>query len=128
MMSFRSCCVGVRFRIVLALAASSSLLRFQAHAVTTNWNTNSNRTFTNAANWDNGVPDADDTAIFNRGFVAYTLTFPGLPFNPPPDYVIDYLRVNTNEVTFVDSPFTNRPSLTAANSGDSVVIGENAGD
>jgi T5SS/PEP-CTERM-associated repeat protein len=98
-----------------------------AHAVTTNWIANDG-SFTNAANWDNGVPDGDDTAIFNRGFVAYTVTVPGSIFGPPPDYVINRLRVNTNEVTLADSPDANRPSLTVVNRGLSIVIGENAGD
>lgn len=113
---------------MLAAAACSCLLAVPARAGFTNWNTNSSGSFTNAANWDNGVPDSDDTAVFNRGFVAYTVTVPGLPFNPPPNYVIDYLRVNTNEVTFADSPLTNRPSLTVANPGFSILIGENTGD
>ena len=113
---------------MLAAAACLCLLVVPARAVTTNWNTNLSGSFTKTANWDNGVPDSDDTAVFNRGFVAYTVTVPGLPFNPPPNYVIDYLRVNTNEVTFADSPLTNRPSLTIVNPGFSIVIGENIGD
>ena len=101
--------------------------------MTTNWNTNSDGTFTNAANWDNGVPDSDDTAVFDRGFVAYTVTFPGSPLNPPPDYVIDRLRLRTNEVTFADdnSPFLKRPSVTVANvnpSFYSIILGDESGD
>ena len=82
------------------------VLREQSRrAVTTSWNTNASGDFTTAANWDNGVPDSDDTAVFNRGFVAYEVNFPGgLIFDPPMNYPIQYLRVRTNEVSFVHNP------------------------
>jgi hypothetical protein len=119
---------GLRFPFVLVVTVSLWLLNFQAHGATTNWNTNSSGAFTNAANWDNGVPDSDDTAVFNRGFVAYTVTFPGNSyFFPPLNYVIDKLLVRTNEVTFADnsSAFIQAPRLTVANPGvgaDSIPI------
>ena len=71
------------------------------------------------------MPDSDDTAVFNRGFVATTtVTFLSL-FDPPANYVIDYLRVHSNEVTFADSPFIQTsPSLTVANPDVSIVVGE----
>ena len=73
----------------IALAALCAWPVLSAHAVTTNWNVNSGN-FTVAGNWDNGVPDSDDTAVFNRGFLAYEVSFPGGSiFEPPPNYVID---------------------------------------
>ena len=60
------CCVFFRC-ILVVVAAYSFFLSFHAHAVTTSWNTNSSGSFTTPANWDNGVPDSDDTAVFNRG-------------------------------------------------------------
>ena len=76
-----------------------------AVAVTTNSINDAGGSFTTATNWDNGVPDSDDTAVFNRGFLAYTVTFPGYFLDPSPgNFVIDSLRVHTNEVSFVNSP------------------------
>jgi T5SS/PEP-CTERM-associated repeat protein len=70
--------------------------------------------------------------VFNRGTgVAYNVTFPGGPIlDPPPNYSIDYLRVHSNDVTFADnsSASVSAPSLTVANGGVSIVVGENAGD
>ena len=119
--------------LVLAglLAAASSALGPAAHAAITNWTNNAGGTFTTPTNWDNGVPDADDTAVFNRGAgVAYHVTFPGGNiFDPPINHVIDALRVHSNTVTFRDnsSPFITKPSVTFDNA-DSIVVGQNAGD
>jgi T5SS/PEP-CTERM-associated repeat protein len=103
-----------------------------AHAVTTNWINNSGGTFTTSANWDNGVPDSDDTAAFNRGAgVAYHVVFPGGGiFDPPPSYGINSLRVHSNSVTFRDnsSEFITRPNLTVGNTADAIVVGQNAGE
>jgi T5SS/PEP-CTERM-associated repeat protein len=103
-----------------------------AYAVTTSWNTNSGGQFTTASNWDNGVPDGDDAAVFNRGAgITYSVTFPGGPIlNPPPTYFIDYLRVNSNTVSFVGPslPSQTIPNLTVLNPSVSIVIGENAGE
>jgi hypothetical protein len=48
--------------ISLALAGWSS----DARAVTTNWNNVTSGMFSNAANWDNRVPHAADTAVFRE--------------------------------------------------------------
>jgi T5SS/PEP-CTERM-associated repeat protein len=106
-------------------------LSIDAHAVTTSWNTNASGDFTTAANWDNGAPDSDDTAVFNRGFVAYEVNFPGgFIFDPPVTYFVDYRRVRTNEVSFVHNlvPFQSNSSLSVLNSGESIIVAENAGD
>ena len=58
---------AVRFYTNILLVAVAPWLGSQAQAVTTSWNTNSSGFFTAAANWNNGVPDSDDTAVFNRG-------------------------------------------------------------
>ena len=71
----KRCCALFRCRILVVVATCSFFLSCRAYAVTTSWNTNSSGNFTTAANWDNGVPDSDDTAVFNRGFVAYEVTF-----------------------------------------------------
>ncbi len=62
-------CTRLRRCVLLVVAPYSFFLTIHAHAVTTSWNTDASGVFTAAANWDNGVPDSDDTAIFNRGFV-----------------------------------------------------------
>jgi T5SS/PEP-CTERM-associated repeat protein/autotransporter-associated beta strand protein len=102
-----------------------------AQAVTTNWNTNSSGSFTSPANWDNGVPDSEDTAVFNRGAATYSVTFPGgSVLNPPPSYLINRLIVRTSEVTFADnsSAFVTSPILTVFNPDSSIVIGDAAGE
>ena len=120
------CCV------FLIAAAHWLILSGRANAVTTSWNTNSSGVFTTAANWDNGEPVLGDTAVFNRGAgVAYTVTFPGGSIlDPPPIYVIDYLRVHSNDVTFRDnsSPFITSPGFAVANPDVSIVIGQDAGE
>ncbi|MEX2172271.1 MAG: hypothetical protein WD851_23325 [Pirellulales bacterium] len=100
----------------LMLAIWTLAIGSAAHAVTTSWNTDFNGTFTSPANWDNGVPESDDTAVFNRGSA---VIFPrGSIFEPPPNYVIDLLRVSASGVGFVyvDEPFFPAiPSLTVDN-------------
>jgi T5SS/PEP-CTERM-associated repeat protein len=116
--------------VSVVAATCPFLLTFPAHAVTTSWIANSG-SFTTAANWTSGVPDSDDTAVFNRGFVAYEVNFPGgSVFNPPPNYAIDYLRVFTNEVSlvWVDSPFMTVPRLSVVNPGDSIIVGQDPGN
>jgi hypothetical protein len=118
---------GVAYLVFLLCASQTAYVR----AVTTSWNTDSSGSFTTAANWNVGVPTSQDTAVFNRGLVAYTVTFPGgSVLNPPPSYLVNYLRVHSNEVTFRDnsSPFTTSPSLTVSNPDVSIVIGEIAGE
>ena len=129
-MSSLSTRLGLRALLVAALY--SCLLSAPTHAVTSNWNTDASGSFTTAANWDNGVPDSDDTAEFNRGFVAYTVTFPGnSPLSPPRQHVIDKLVVRTNEVGLVDNPIFLQPAIVtvaAFASDQSINIGEIAGD
>src|SRR5215212_2951025 len=119
----------------LALAVAAASIHFSppsALAVTTNWINDSGGSFTTATNWDNGVPAAADTAVFNRGFLAYEVTFPGYFLPPSPgNHVIDSLRINTNEVLFSNSPsiIDKGPrGLSVTHSDNSIVIGENAGD
>ena len=100
--TMRLFCTRFMRRIFLAAAAYLFFLSVHAYAVTTSWNTNASGNFITAANWGNGVPDSDDTAVFNCGFVAYEVNFPGGSiFDPPLNYVIDRLLVPTNEVSFV---------------------------
>lgn len=117
---------------LIALAALSSWPLSSAHAITTNWIDNGGGLFTDAANWDNGEPVLGDTAVFNRGAgVAYAVTFPGgAIFDPPPIYVIDYLRVHSNDVTYRDnsSTFITRPGFAVANPDVSIVVGQDAGE
>jgi T5SS/PEP-CTERM-associated repeat protein len=116
--------------LIVAVALIATALNGEAQAVTTSWIANSG-SFTAPANWSSGVPDSDDTAIFNRGFVAYEVNFPGGSiFDPPLVYPIQFLRVNTNEVGFVYTPvpFQSSPSLSVVDPGLSIVVGENSGD
>jgi T5SS/PEP-CTERM-associated repeat protein len=87
-----------------------------AVAVVTNWNTNSSGTFTSAANWTNGVPDADDTVAFARGAAAtYTVTFPGaFSIDPPAVYHSNLVLIDSNNVTFAQSPVIVRGPSTYA--------------
>jgi T5SS/PEP-CTERM-associated repeat protein len=109
------------------IACDSSVL-----AVTTFWNTVNSGNFSNAANWDHGVPGASDTAIFREGTGAmYTVTFNGTnPLNPPVHYFSDRLIVGNNEVTFVrqlsgaDYSIVN---ATTAEAGRGIVVGELGG-
>ena len=82
----------------------------------TNWNTNSSGLFNSAANWTNGVPDADDTVAFARGAAAtYTVTFPGsLPIEPPAVFHSNLVLVDSNHVTFAQSPIITRGPATYA--------------
>ncbi len=87
-----------------------------ALAVVTNWNTNSSGLFNSAANWTNGVPDADDTVAFARGAAAtYTVTFPGaLPIEPPAVFHSNLVLIDSNHVTFAQSPIITRGPATYA--------------
>ena len=75
------------------------------------------------------MPDSDDTAEFSRGFVAYTVTFPGNSFpSPPRQHVIHNLVVRTNEVGFADSPVFLQPPIVKFAGlhlfDDSIIVGE----
>jgi T5SS/PEP-CTERM-associated repeat protein len=118
---------GVTFVVSVLVVSCHNL-----HATDYFWAAGENGLFNDPTKWGPvGVPDGDDTAIFDRGLVAYTVTFPGgSVLDPPPNYVINYLRVHTNEVTFADnsSPFVTSPSLTVANPDVSIVVGQDAGE
>jgi T5SS/PEP-CTERM-associated repeat protein len=101
-------------------------------AVTTSGTTNSSGSFTQPANWNNGVPGSEDNALFSRGGTAfYEVIFPGGSIlDPPPLYLLNTLRVRSNRVTFVDNstPFITTPSLSVANPDLSIIIGEDTGE
>jgi T5SS/PEP-CTERM-associated repeat protein len=130
-MTSRSIRLGLRALLVAALYLC--LLSAHTHAIISNWNTDASGSFTTAANWDKGVPDSDDTAEFNRGFVAYTVSFPGNSFaSPPRHHVVRNLIVRTNEITLADSPIFLQPAIVTVaasdSSEDSIVIGKLSGD
>ena len=53
---------------MIAMTAAAVLPALGAHAQTTTaWTNETGGAFNNADNWDNGVPTAGDTAIFNKG-------------------------------------------------------------
>src|SRR5262252_8697167 len=82
------------FLIMLAAAED-------ACADTTRWNKNSSGFFGDTANWDDGVPDGFDTAVFRRGTgIAYTATLLGgnPATSPPVHYGVDKLAVGSNTV------------------------------
>ena len=74
--------------------------------------------FTDAANWDIGVPTSTDTAVFDLSSGGYTVTFGGAISN-------DQLIIRTDDVTFDLGGFTY--SLSAA-APHSVIVGENGSD
>lgn len=74
------------------------LLSTTSTAATTNWNVGTG-IFNATGSWDNGVPGADDLAVFRRGDVpAYSVTFGTLlsPISP----TINRLIVGTNTLSF----------------------------
>jgi hypothetical protein len=117
--------------MVLALYALSAVSP-TVQATDFFWAAAVNGSFNDPTKWSPiGAPGTADTAIFNLGIAAYTVTFPGgSVLDPPPNYVINYLRVRQNEVTFRDnsSPFITSPSLSVANSGVSIVVCQDAGE
>ncbi len=122
--------------LAIAWAAIAICGASAAHAVTTDWNTNSSGNFSVASNWDNGVPDSTKIAAFSRGSVSYTVTYNGAPPGfPPPQYQCNQLIVSgTNSVTFVRNNLqSNAPSLTATNTditdtNPGVIVGQNSLD
>jgi T5SS/PEP-CTERM-associated repeat protein len=130
------CLRNVARNIVGLSVGCAICLRFGtlARAVTTNWNTNNSGNFSNAANWDNGVPRTDDTAVFRRGIGAtYTVTFTGRPPTVPGGpihYATDRLVVGSNDVTLVKTFQADYTLLnsTTAEAGRGFVIGELDGD
>src|SRR5262245_47756218 len=67
------------------------------HAVTSSW-TAGNGSFISAANWDNGVADTPDIAVFDRGSgVTYSVSFTELHGTDITNY---RLVVGSNTVTF----------------------------
>jgi T5SS/PEP-CTERM-associated repeat protein len=84
-----------RVAIPLVLLGQCSSTSF---AVTTSWNVDTNGSFTTAGNWNNGVPDSADVAVFDRGSgVAYTVTLVQLLGS---DIINSRLVVGSNTVTF----------------------------
>jgi T5SS/PEP-CTERM-associated repeat protein len=80
----------------LALVAAVLIVR-STSAVTSSWTVGSG-SFITAANWNNGVPDTGDVAVFDRGSgVTYTVTFSELH---SADVTNDRLVVGSNTVTF----------------------------
>ena len=121
----------VRAAITLVL---SGLLTATSHAVTTNWTNNSGGSFITSGNWDNGVPDANDTAVFRRGNVPqYNVSF----FSPIPFPIgsaihptVNRLIVGTNPVNFF---FPLLPSTLTVDQfpglgGGDTIIGQTASD
>src|SRR4051794_34826584 len=103
-----------------------------ALAVTTLWNTVNSGNFSNAANWNNGVPGSSDTAIFREGVGAtYNITFNGTnPLSPPVHYFSDRLIVGNNNVSFNRSLIGADYSIvnvTTAEAGRGIVVGELGG-
>jgi T5SS/PEP-CTERM-associated repeat protein len=111
------CAMKCRQTSALLLAALVSwLVAAPAVAAVTNWNISSSGIFNNAANWTNGIPDADDTVAFARGAAAtYTVTFPGaLPIEPPAVFQSNLVLIDSNNVTFAQSPIIVRGPATYA--------------
>ncbi|TWU27402.1 hypothetical protein Pla144_21750 [Bythopirellula polymerisocia] len=76
-----------------------------APAVTTSWISNVGGSFTDPLKWTNGVPQFNDTAVFNRNLnIQYNVTFPGRQaLDPPIVYAMKQLRIGTSTVSFADS-------------------------
>jgi T5SS/PEP-CTERM-associated repeat protein len=123
---------------VLVALLMSLLAARPADAVQTNWNTTSNGNFSNAGNWDNGVPDNTKVADFGLGAVSYTVTYNGATLgSPPPQYQCNQLIVSgANNVTFVRNSFPDQivaPTLTATSTDTThtspgLVVGRASGD
>ena len=130
----------VRNVLDLAAALLRCAWRFApppADAIETNWKTTSGGNFSNASNWDNGVPDSTKVADFGLGAVSYTVTYNGAPISfPPPQYQANQLIVSgTNNVTFARGSFILpvAPTLTATNTDTTstspgLVVGDFSGD
>lgn len=112
----------MRFRACAFLIASLFGSHFAAEtalAVVTRWNTNFGGNFNVGTNWDTGVPDGDDNAVFARGSgVTYTVTFPGNSLIlPTATYLSNQVNIDSNNVSFVQSALPTRgPSIYAIGS------------
>ncbi|MEX0612005.1 MAG: hypothetical protein WD738_20210 [Pirellulales bacterium] len=121
---------AVRFSLALAAFALLSLLAGGASAATTNW-TVTNGYFTSAVLWDNGVPDAGDTAVIRRGNVSpFAVIFQTLPDQNPIDWTINRLIIGTNPVHFTetDSMLTVAQAGHLVRFGGDMIIGQTATD
>ncbi|MEX0610540.1 MAG: autotransporter-associated beta strand repeat-containing protein [Pirellulales bacterium] len=108
-----------------------------ALAVTTHWDTDNNGDYDDINNWNNGAPDSNDIAVFDRGEgEAYTVRFPGhTVFQQPANYSSNRLIVRSNEVSFADitgpAHFADSYTVVNASLDESVrgiIIGQSAGD
>jgi hypothetical protein len=113
----RSAMMRFRTRVILHTSLLASLVAARpVSAVVTRWDTNSSGDYNVASNWDTGVPGADDMAVFARGSgETYRVTFPGNLFiDPPAVYRSDLVLIDSNHVSFVESPQLNRGPSTYA--------------
>lgn len=125
-------CLRVAITLVLIGLLSANTL-----AVTTNWTNNSGGSFIVSGNWDNGVPDANDTAVFRRGNVPqYDVSF----FSPNPFPIgsaihptVNRLIVGTNPVNFLFPFLASSLTVEAVSrgsllTGGDMIIGQTASD
>ncbi len=102
-----------------------------SRAATTHWTNNGGGSFAASGNWDNGVPDNSDTAVFRRGAIPLYPVFLGDVFNPNPDHrTVDRLIIGTNTLTlvgFAGSSLTVDGTDTSE-TGRGLIIGQTATD
>jgi len=93
-MQFRH--LSTRLLVPMCVGVAATVLP----AATTNWINNGGGAFGSAGNWDNGVPDAADTAVFRRGAIPLYPVFLGSFMNPNPEHrTVDRLIIGTNTLT-----------------------------
>jgi T5SS/PEP-CTERM-associated repeat protein len=128
-----------------AILSTLAISCLPASATTFFWNTGDGN-FPSASNWAqsgvpvdaDGVPDADDTMLFNRGNVSpYTVSFRPPSIAIPYQATVDRLEIGTNTVTFdgfsisepvvLDSSLTIR-SILNSQTDRGLVIGKNGTD
>jgi T5SS/PEP-CTERM-associated repeat protein len=120
--------------VLLVISAAFLRATEPGFGATSNWITSASGMYSVASNWDNGIPGANDTAVFRRGTGAtYTVTFPGGNplIQPPINTVTDRLIVGNNTVSFVE-PFGRQATYTLGNTttaeaGRGVIVGELGG-
>jgi T5SS/PEP-CTERM-associated repeat protein len=107
--------IGGRVLIVLG-----GLPSIAVPAVVSNWNSDSNGNFESPSSWDNGVPGANDSAVFQRGNVSYDVQFNS-------DIETQSLLVGTNTVSFKPNGTAGTYTVNDSSTQD-VVVGSSAGD